>query len=275
VPVIRNDARRIAYETFRATFQDLFGAQGVTERRFRDDWLGRLAERPEITANGWYDPPPDGVAVLFATEDEPARTQFSSLRPKGLWPGPTELDPRRGILYAYCSPLSFPEALAGDFQVTLYFGGSSRVRDHFRLAIDATYTVITEIELGTRSRPLFDRSEEIFAQLGLRSNVASITDAVPVDLGHSLPTLERPPSAPRVISPEEQDAVRRGRLFISAASDWPLAAAGQVTIEPRLFSIADRRLPQVNVHYVVGIADGKVSLLNECDELHRQFGLMP
>jgi hypothetical protein len=275
VAAIQNRARSIAFETFRATLEELLGVNGVTERRFRDEWLARLAEHPDVTLNGWYDPPPSGVAVLFATEDDPTRTQFSSLRPTKLWPGETALDSRRGILYAYCSPLSLSDGLAGDFQVTLYFGARSRVRDQFRHVIDATYTVIAEIAPDTRSRPLFERSEEVFARRGLRSNVVSITDAVPVDLGHSLPALKRSPDAPRTLTAEEQDVVRRQRLFISAASDWLLADAGQVTIEPRLFLVADRSLPQVNVHYVVGVADGEVAVLNECDELHRQFGLMP
>jgi hypothetical protein len=60
-----NPGRSLAYHTFCETLNDLIGKPNVSEKWFRDEWLARLRGQPQLTINGWYDPPPHGMGILF------------------------------------------------------------------------------------------------------------------------------------------------------------------------------------------------------------------
>lgn len=269
-----NLGRHLSSVAFNETLSDLLGHPRVSEAHFRDSWLRRLHERCELTENGWYDPPPDGVAVLFARDDAVDRICFESLRLEQYWPSEVAMDWNRGLMYAYCSPVEMSTGLAGDFGITLYFGRDRALRRHFRAAFNATHQVLGAIEPTTSSRSLFDTSQRIFGETGLENTIASVTDSVPLDLGHSLPCYHRQAVASRRVSPEVREVMRRQRRFISGGADWPLATVNQVTIEPQLVSSRQRALPQISFHYVATFVDGRVDILNECDEVYRQFELI-
>lgn len=269
-----NEGRRLAFEAFERTLAEFYGRPRVTEVGFRDAWLARLRESGAVTANGWYEPPPLGMAVLFADEDDPSRIGFESLRLPDCAPSPREADWSRGLMYAYCSPVHRASGLAGDFAVTLYFGRRPDLLAHFRRAFSVTRALLGEIGEATRSRALLDRSQALFGEAGLQNTIASVTDSVPLDLGHSLPRLD----GSRAEAPRELDAatiaeLRAGRRFVSTSVDWLLAAAGQVTIEPQLVAADRTDLPQVSFHYVAVTSARPVTILRECDTLLERFGL--
>jgi hypothetical protein len=53
-----NLGRRLAYDTFRLTLSDLLGREGITEVKFRNEWLVRLRDKQQLSTSGWYEPPP-------------------------------------------------------------------------------------------------------------------------------------------------------------------------------------------------------------------------
>jgi hypothetical protein len=269
-----NPGRRIAYETFRATLAEHYGQSNVTESAFRDSWLTRLRSVDELTSNGWYEPPPLGMAVLFADEDDVSRISYESLRLPEFAPGSRVMSWRRGMMYAYCSPVHRPTGLAGDFGVTLYFGGKVAIRDHFRRAFTATDRLLSDLSEGTRSAALLHHSEDVFSEHGLKNTIASVTDSVPLDLGHSIPTMEiENLRATRLLSRSDQQRLREQRRFVSTSADWTLAEERQVTIEPQLVALGRPDLPQVSFHYVVATSSAPVTVLRECDALLREFQL--
>ena len=50
------------------SLSDLRARDGLTEKTFAATWQERLAGEEGLTKNGYYDPPPGGVAVIFADE---------------------------------------------------------------------------------------------------------------------------------------------------------------------------------------------------------------
>lgn len=269
-----NPGRRIAYETFAATLAELYGRSDVTETSFRDNWLARLQSVDDLTSNGWYDPPPMGMAVLFADEADVSRISYESLRLPVFAPGSSVMRWPRGMMYAYCSPLHRPTGLAGDFGVTLYFGTNVEVRDHFRRAFAATADLLQGLTPGTRSSRLLEHSESVFSRYGLKNTIASVTDSVPLDLGHSMPRLSPEElETTRLLNGDIRERLRGQRRFVSTSADWALADEHQVTIEPQLVAVGNPELPQVSFHYVVAAASSSVTLLRECDELLREFDL--
>src|ERR1039457_1736150 len=269
-----NEGRRLAYESFRATLDELLGQPGVTELRFRDEWLARLSDQQQLTVSGWYEPPPDGIGLLFGHDDAEIPFSFSSLRPEGYWPSERTMNWRRGLMYAYCSPVDITNGLPADFGVTLYFGSDARIRSHIAAALSLTRDVIGMITPRTMARPLFFSSERLFRGAGVRNNGASVTESVPVDLGHSLPRVHSSDFVKgRLLTSVGKAALQKGRQFISESADWPLARAGQVTIEPSLVSVTNPSLPQVSPHYVVAVSEEGVMICDECDALYAELDL--
>jgi hypothetical protein len=269
-----NVGRHLAAQTFAATLAEHYGRPGVTELAFRDSWLARLGEVDALTANGWYEPPPFGVAVLFASDDDPRRMCFESLRLPEFAPRPTRMSWDSGLLFAYCSPVHRPTGLAGDFGVTLYFGKKAEVRSHFRRAFAATAELLAELGPLTSSAALLRRSEILFREHGLKNTISSITDSVPLDLGHSMPSMRSAKLATsRSLCADDRRFLGDQRRFVSTSADWLLAEEAQVTIEPQLIAPDRSDLPQVSLHYVVAVGPTHVRVARECDDLLRQFGL--
>lgn len=269
-----NPGRRLAFDSFEATLGELYGRRGVTEVTFRDAWLDRLRATEQLTSNGWYEPPPLGMAVLFGHDEDPRRVSFKSLRLPEYAPGATEMVWNQGMMYAYCSPLDRTTGLACDFGVTLYFGRRPDVREHFKRAFSATAAILQEVGPHTRSAALLHRSQDIFREAGLLNTIASVTDSVPLDLGHSMPLLSPEELVnTRVLTGSQQQRLRDARRFISTSADWALSEEHQVTIEPQLVSAHRADLPQVSFHYVVAATTVSPVVLRECDELLRRLDL--
>lgn len=268
-----NTGRKLIFEALRATLDELFGREGVTEVLFRESWLDKLRERTNLSLNGWYSPPPKGVSVLFGTDGSPERLTFRSLRQPKFWPNKSAMDWSRGLLYAYCSLVDVQTGLPGDFGLTLYFGNDPAIRAHFTNSYEATRTVLSFIQLDSTSFRVFCDAERVFKEAGLRNSVVSVTDAVQLDLGHSLPVV--PPATfggRRVLTKSLCDSISKARRFINGASDWPLRSTGQVTIEPQLVCLSNPLLPQLSFHYVVSFGNS-LRVFDECDQLFRVFGL--
>ncbi|XVS64344.1 hypothetical protein ACQPYE_39915 [Actinosynnema sp. CA-299493] len=268
--VIANPARAVSAATFAQTLDRLRNRPDVTEKEFATTWLEEMRSHESVSANGWYDPPPNGIAVLGGLD----RISFNSLRDEGNWPGSRVIDFHSGALYAYSSQVNTVDAMPGDFAATLYFGDDPKIRSHFRRTYAATQEVLEVALRESSSRVIFDSSVAIFEKYGLQNCVVSYTDTVPLDLGHTYPVVDEVElGANKQLVPVDQDRIRHARLFLNGDSDWSLDSCAQFTIEPQLIDVANPDLPQVTYHYVV--IPGESSVLREQDSLLESLGLMP
>src|SRR5580704_785107 len=126
-----NPCRTSAFNAFCATLAEMKGASHVTEIQFRDAWLAQLQKDKTLYASGWYAPPPYGMSVLFASDKNPERLSYESLRHEKSWPGKSEAD-WNGFLFAYSSCVSRETGNVGDLDVTLYFGSDPKMKEHYR-----------------------------------------------------------------------------------------------------------------------------------------------
>jgi hypothetical protein len=101
-----NLGRRLAYDTFRLTLSDLLGREGITEVKFRNEWLVRLRDKQQLSTSGWYEPPPYGMGVLFGHDASTSPFSHASLRPPENWPSERVMKWGRGLMYAYCHRLT-------------------------------------------------------------------------------------------------------------------------------------------------------------------------
>ena len=263
-----NPTRQVAFETLSETLDDLLGKNGVSEKIFAAEWLRRLAAQPGIIADGWYAPPPHGMAILFGD-----RTSYDTLRNPIYWPANRVIDWQNDLMFAYCSPISTFGVL-GDIDVTLYFGESEKIRSHFRNTHKAATTILDAVEAGTyqTSLALVTSAGMIFNQLGLSNTVVSINDTTSNNIGHSFPTIALE-AGDNLLKDEQKDEVSKARQFLNSVSDWAFIDGQQFSVEPQLRSASDPFLPQISYHYLA-MRDGDVfKTCRDVDVLLQRFGL--
>lgn len=260
-----NSARAKALEAFCVTLQKARAERGITEALFRDRWLERLRAQPDLIASGWYAPPPDGLSVLTASDEDPARLSFGSLRDPVSWPSEKKVD-WNGFLFAYSSCVDQKTGRIGDFDLTLYFGKSARLLAHYRACHQATARLLDSLTRRDTSRAIFERAEKFFSDAGLQNCVLSSTDITPLDLGHTFPSL---PSGKCVsaLSAEQISFLRAQRAFLNGVSDWPLTPGMQFSIEPQLRAPSDSSLPQISFHYLVQVCETDLVICRDIDRL--------
>ncbi len=266
--LIFNGARQEAVSCLEKTLDEFYKEGGISEKMFADRWLQLMSENEGLFEQGWYSPPPYGIAVL---SDE--RLNFDSLRNREYWPSDRKIDWNDGFLYAYCSPVDRKSGFIGDMSVTLYFGEDERVKDHFRNCRGAAKDIFEHLQMTEGPGELYGYSLNAFAKRGLRSNVISRTDFMPSNLGHSFPHLKDASRLSR-LGKKEIDELSSSRKFLNASADWNFEQGVQFSIEPQLLSLADPSLPKVTHHFAVKKADDGYIVCNDIDGLLIRFGLV-
>lgn len=122
-----------------------------SEVELRDAWLTALRKNPRIFSDGWYSPPPHGIAILIASDNDgkESRANYHNLRPEAFWPRTDiRFDSKNNILCAYASPFDKTSGIIGDFGLTLYFGKNPSIIDHLRQCYGIVQQVFEFVEVG-------------------------------------------------------------------------------------------------------------------------------
>ena len=266
--LVFNSAREKATACLEKTLDELYGREGISEKIFAGQWLRHMSEEEDLFEQGWYSPPPQGIAVL---SDE--RLNFDSLRNEVYWPSDRMIDWNDGFLYAYSSAVDRKTGYIGDMSVTLYFGKDERIREHFRNCRVAARDIFEHLDLSDGPAELYAYSLKVFEERGLRSNVISRTDAMPSNLGHSFTRLDDPSSVSK-LDKAEIDHLSQARKFLNASAKWEFVKGEQFTIEPQLLSLKDPSLFKVTHHFVVRKTDDGCVVCNDIDRLLEKYGLI-
>lgn len=261
-----NYARGKAYSGLEKTLDELFGKPEVTETMFRDRWSENMSGS-DVIADGWYSPPPKGIAVLTD-----GRVNFDSLRNSCNWSDGTAID-WDGVLYAYASPVDRRTGLIGDISVTLYFGKDQKIRDHVRRCHDATIELFERLGEAESAGDLFRMSQSVFEKHRLKSTVISRTDNMPINLGHTFPCLNEAPEG-ETLSEDEKNGISRARKFLNSSAEWGFENGLQFTVEPQLVSLDDPDLPKITQHYVVKACGDDFIVCNDIDSMLRKYDLI-
>jgi hypothetical protein len=263
-----NLGRSTAFDAFCQTLDELRGRPNVTEVNFRDRWLNKLQMIPTLFASGWYEPPPFGMSVLFASTEKPERMSYESLRQEVNWPSQITAD-WKGYLFAYCSCVSRETGLPCDFDFTLYFGDNKKHKEHYQNCFNATARLLRGIQPSDTSRSIVAKAEKIFAEENLKNCIVNSTHVTSSDIGMTFPVLPREVLAlsPRELTQHHKNTIRLARKFINNVADWPLEDGMQFTIEPQLQSTVDPSLPQISFHYLLQKKNNQIQVCHDIDEL--------
>lgn len=262
-----NHARKVACLSLEKTLNELNCKKGITELMFRDKWMKNMSECDDVFVDGWYSPPPMGVAVLSDN-----RVNFDSLRNPEYWSGNNEIN-WDGVLYAYASPVDRVSGYIGDISVTLYFGKNKKINEHIKNCHEATMALFECMSECSTAGDLFWLSQRMFEKYHLKSTVISRTDEMPINLGHTFPSLAGANEKGQ-LSDEDRLNISLSRRFLNGEAEWGFDDSLQFTVEPQLISLDDPDMPKITQHYVVKCINGDFVVCNDIDGILSRYSLI-
>ena len=243
----------------------------TSEAQVRDAILSEMAKYTELYPNGWYDPPPGGVAVLFA--DTPfERLQFDSLRDPKFFPSTTSVFGRESVGMFYLSPIDRATGMIGDIGCSMYRGDDPKIRDHIRVCHDGVHAVCENAEVGMRFCDQYTFAMDLFHKNGKKVGWMTTThDPLKVNLGHTIPGLlgdELPQNSFESL----KEAICSRRVYTNAEEQFQIPPTCAFTLEARLTDL-EEKLPNIFFHFTVTFSEGEKHILGDFDDIFRVVGM--
>lgn len=275
--------RKLAAQTLVSALTSLLSSnEPISEQQLINAWLANLRKNPEIYPDGWYMPPPHGMSALFGSETDFERVNYKSLRPKDQWSKPDIfLDREKGVAYVFASPVDRVTGMIGDFGLSLYFGSSPKIINHFKNCWRMNQEIFAAIEVGMSLAQIAQFADALFKKNGFANEVTSTTDPIGVDIGHTLPASYADWSDEETAAfrgAKEWDAVCKlistKRVFLNPHQSFVVRPGMAMSLEPRLTLTTDPTIPMASFHTIVLIHEnGTKELLTNFTDVFNAVGM--
>ncbi len=241
-------------------------ADRLSEKECAEKIRAALAANPELYPEGWYRPPPGGIAVLAADDKNFDRLKFDSLRKETYWPRDDIRITPESIVLVYASPVHKAQAAIGDIARTHYRGTNPRYREHLRAAQDVLKEIADFAAPGKTFSDLCSYARVLFEKSRLTNDRALLTtrpeDAPVLNLGHTLPwTFDSDPAPGHAAKDKDMlslfDSISKARIFVNSNVSFEIPKTCAFTIEARLESLDDPSLPNNMWHMIVTFINGR------------------
>lgn len=276
---ICQNTRKINSHALSATIKKLW-QKPFSEKQFKDLWLKNLQKNKNLFPSGWYLPPPDGITVLIASEKNPARLDYQSLRSKKYWPKRNIFfNHQTGLIFVYASPVDKKTGIFGDLGLTLYAGKNQKIINHIKKVYKINHELVKLIKPGIKNKILYQQANKMFKKVGLVNKVFSTTNPVGTDIGHSVPgTIDLYSKRElKVIKDnnwfEISQIISKKRVFLSQKENYVFKSGDCFTLEPSLLNPHSPKLPRVLFHTIVIIKENKATLLENFNEIFQATGM--
>jgi hypothetical protein len=254
----------------------------ISEVSLCNKWLEEMRKDNNIFSDGWYNPPPHGLSVLFGTDDNFDRISPSTLRPPESWPrSDIFLNRRNGIISVYASPVNKKTGMIGDFGLTLYFGTNQQIKNHLKTCLSIDKKVFEYSQVGMQLSEIYNYTQKLFLAKSLKNNISSPTDPTKTNIGHTIPAsyenwsddeikLFQTNSDWKIIC----NAISKRRKFINFVEPLRIEPGMGITIEPRPQVINNPNIPMVWFHTMAFFGpDGCKEHITGFDELFKLVGM--
>lgn len=256
----------------------------ISEIDLRDTWLLELRKNKNIFPDGWYIPPPHGITVLFATDNNFGRMRFKSLRKEESWPrNDIFLDKKNGFVLLYCSPVDRQTGIIGDFCLNIYFGKNNKIKDLLKKELFIIKQTFKLIKIGMRLSDLYFLVDNILKKNKLTNEWwISSTDPSGINYGHTVPMTNTS------WSNKELEILRNGeknwqetltliskkRKFINRFEKTVIQSGTVITLEPRVCLQNHKDIPSAFFHTMILFRkNGEKELLTNFAEIFKIVGM--
>ncbi|MEK9175998.1 MAG: hypothetical protein AAB520_00990 [Patescibacteria group bacterium] len=281
---ICKQTREIASGALYKTLKKLLKSKKpISEVMLRDAWLLEMRKNKNIFPDGWYDPPPHGIIILFATDKNVDRLNFKSARPKEFWPrGDVFLDRKNGIVLLYSSPVDKKSGIIGDFEMTLYFGKNKIIKNQLKTNLGIIYKIFEDTREGIKLSDICLCGTKLLKKNKFVNIVYSVLDPTTTNLGHTIPfSYENMTSQEiRILKSGNKNweraytMISKKRKFVNRIESLKLKSPMAVTIEPRSKIKNKKDSPLVAFHGIMLFKEnGENELLTNFDKIFKLAGM--
>ncbi len=242
----------------------------ISEASLRDRILFEMAQCKDVFDEGWYSPPPGGVAVLSDTEPF-ERLQFQTLRNATWWPTEASQFSKETVAVVYLSPVEKSTGMIGDFGFTFYQGDNIEIKEHIRTCYDAILSVAEHAKVGMSFAELFANATSAFEQARKGVNwMKTISDPLKgINLGHTVPGTYGDDFRSTGTFEEIKNEITTKRVYINVAENFVIPETCAFTVEARLADLDNPDLPNVFFHFIVTFSEGKKEILKNFEEVFK------
>jgi len=240
-----------------------------------------ITEDQALHDQGWYNPPPAGIGILFAEATSPARLSYDSLRNESNWPQSDSFRTQETVGFVYASPVHKATGMIGDFGFTFYQGQDEAVQKHMVNCLEALEVAAGYAAVGMAFRDLHAATQDEFEKRQLH-NDRMITFNDPLggtNLGHTVPwTYETPTQEEQAIIDKAdlnvlKDVIAHKRLYINHGETFTIPENIIFTLEARLESKSEPKLPSIYYHIMVVFKDGAKTLVCNFNPVFESLGM--
>jgi hypothetical protein len=241
-----------------AIVQLLKDNERVSEAQFASTLASLIRTNTSLRGEGWYAPPPAGIAALFGPSDNFDRLQFDTLRKKDYWPGTDHALGNDCVGIIYASPIDRASGIIGDFGMTIYRGDDPTVHAHLTNCLSTLEGAAELAQVGMEMRELHQMAQDLFSKHDL-TNARTVTwaDKTGTNLGHTIPWSYEPPTAEEALiicsgsQAEVNELISGKRVYVNRAEQFKIPETIAFTLEARLESITEVTLPNIFYHLII------------------------
>lgn len=257
-------ATQLREQASQATLRALCATPTASEVTMHEALQRELAEVDDIFSEGWYSPPPQGIGVLLADQDDPLRLQYDTLRSEAFWPSEQHVRTMGSVGLIHVSPVDRFSGMIGDFGLTFYQGDNEAIQEHLKESLRAIEAIAGFADAGVTYAEVFENARSVLSARRLTPDrMTTDHDPSGLNFGHTLPWTARNPSTLEQYAmdvgdfePLKED-IRRRRSYIAANETSRIPKTGAFTVEARLESLEDKDLPLAYFHLLVAFKNGE------------------
>ncbi|HVF69484.1 MAG TPA: hypothetical protein VNA13_02865 [Xanthomonadales bacterium] len=282
---ICKQTRNIAADSLYKVLKKLLASnESISEVMLRDEWLSEMRKNINIFPDGWYLPPPHGMIVLFADEDQVERFDYKNARWESSWArDDIFMNKQNGIIFCYASPVDKETGMIGDFALTMYFGNNPEIKDLLKFCLKIDTDTFNYAQIGMKIYDITSFTTQQMHKNGMTNDAIAINDKADINIGHSIPAAyeEWTAEEKKILSngmndwTTTKDMIAKKRYYINNVESLVIKPGTAFTIEPRPRLISKPHLPAaINYHTIAFFKEnGEKELLTGFNELFKLLGM--
>ncbi len=248
--------------------------EGISEAELKDRIILEFTKHSEIFEEGYYSPPPKGIAVLFA-EKPFDRFRYDNLRNPKYWSNDQFKFNKNTVGMIYFSPVNCKTNMIGDIGFTFYIGDDEKIKQHIKNCYNAILDIAKYIQIGMKFRDICVFANNFLKnKLKMTKWVALNSDPnQTINLGHTVPGSFENNLIFGNTFDEVKETIRKERVPFIDTENFEIPSTCAFTVESRLEDFNNPELPSVHFHFIVCFDEGKKTILDNYAEIFKTVGM--
>jgi len=252
----------------------LVNIDDLSEIEIKEKILTEIKKHEELYPEGYYNPPPNGMAVLL--DQKPfERFKYDSLRNPKYWANKTSKLKKETVGMIYFSPVDRKTKMIGDIGVTIYKGIDLEIQKHIKDSYNAILSIAKYTETGMSFSEICSftvntlKGKFKFTKWHAINSDPNQT----VNLGHTIPGSFENNLIFGNTFEEIKETIRVKRVPLIDTENFKIPETCAFTVESRLEDFNKPYLPSVHFHFIVCFDNGKKTILDNFQEIFQTVGM--